>query len=247
MGLFDSVKGAVGTGKKKKSASSGSGHQWKKRPSEIRGYQRAYYLNAENGDYVRVDYSIPERKVRLYIEIESEGGNAYYSVIQNGEVTSEKSVASGRYRGFSEKFSIRADIFSTLPNRDVLKLIGKNYGIGKNSFRNNERKKRLEETRERYFKPEEMYGGGQEGARAGIDLRRLLVNVVDIMVGGGLSAGIFFYFQYSFIAMGIFAAFYGIIISFVDMLFRDRGPSFFKMLLFIVSGIGAYVYGYYLT
>ena len=66
-------------------------HTWKKRPSEIRGYQRTYYITTEDGDYLRLDYSLKEKRVRLYMEIDSEGGNAYYwapeimEAIQNKE------------------------------------------------------------------------------------------------------------------------------------------------------------------
>ena len=72
---------------------------WKKRPSEIRGYQRTYYMNSPDGDYLRVDYNLKEKKVRLYVEVEGEGGNAYYAVITNGKITAERSVSSGRNYG----------------------------------------------------------------------------------------------------------------------------------------------------
>jgi hypothetical protein len=104
-------------------------HAWKKRPSEIRGYQRTFYITSDEGDYLRVDYNLKEKRVRLYIEIDAEGGNAYYSVITNGKVTAERSISTGRSYGFSDKFRERADVFSTLPNNPVLKLINRNYGI----------------------------------------------------------------------------------------------------------------------
>ena len=36
-------------------------HVWKRRPSDIRGYERAMYTTLENGDYIRVDYNTGEK------------------------------------------------------------------------------------------------------------------------------------------------------------------------------------------
>ena len=45
---------------------------WKRRPSEIKGYQKAYYINDSDGSYLRVDYHLKEKKLRLYLEDASE-------------------------------------------------------------------------------------------------------------------------------------------------------------------------------
>ncbi len=223
---------------------------WKRRPSEIRGYHRTLYYNTEDGDYLRVDYNLGEKRVRLYVEIESEGGNAYYAVISNGRITAEKSVSTGRSFGFADKFKDRADAFSTVTNKEVLKLINKNYGIGKttakaktNSGTSAERQKRLQETRERYFKSE--YGDDSDGKRRYRGPQLKLVDLYDLLIGLALSAGLFLFYNYSYIALGVSAAFYGIIIGIVDMFFRDRDPLFMKVLLFLVSGIVFYIYGYF--
>ena len=69
---------------------------WKRRPSEIRGYQKAFYINGTDGSYVRVDYNLKDKKIRLYVEDASEGGIAYYSVISKGNIEVEKNLATGR-------------------------------------------------------------------------------------------------------------------------------------------------------
>ena len=114
---------------------------WKKRPSEIRGYQRTFYINSENGDYLRVDYNLKEKRVRLYMELEEEGGNAYYSVITDGKITAERSVSTGRNFGFTEKFRERSAIYSTIPNNQVLKLVNRNYGIQRGKVQEKEKPK----------------------------------------------------------------------------------------------------------
>jgi hypothetical protein len=232
-------------------------HSWKKRPSEIRGYQRAFYITSEEGDYIRVDYNLKEKRVRLYIEIDAEGGNAYYSVITNGKITAERSVSSGRSYGFSEKFRERAYIFSTLPNNAILKLINRNYGIqrataGADKEKEKERakpvtekEKRLQETKRRYFKREFYDTEGEEAGRRRLFKNIGLIDLVDFMVGLLLSTLVFVYFRYSYVAVGVTAAFFGIIIGFVDIFFRERSPVFAKVLFFLVAGAVSYIYGYF--
>jgi hypothetical protein len=226
-------------------------HSWKKRPSEIRGYQRTYYMNSEDGDYLRVDYNLKDKRVRLYIEIDAEGGNAYYSVITNGKITAERSVSSGRNFAFSDRFRERSDLFSTLPNREVLKLVNRNYGIQRGRIVEKERgksdkEKLIKETKQRYFKPE-YYPEEGEGARRGTAFFTNInfFDVLDVLIGVLLSGIAFLYFRYSYIALGVTSAFFGIIIGFVDMFFRERQPIFAKVILFVLAGAVSYIYGYF--
>jgi len=222
---------------------------WKKRPSEIRGYQRTFYITSEDGDYIRVDYNLKDKRVRLYVEVEEEGGNAYYSVITDGKITAERSVSTGRSFGFSERFRERATIYSTLPNNQVLKLINRNYGIqrGKPVEKEKprtEKEKLLQETKKRYFKPD-FYQNGEEGeaGRKTIFKTLGLVDLVDFMIGLLISVLVFLYFGYSYVAMGVTAAFFGIIIGFVDLFFRGRSPVFTKVIFFLFAGVVLYFYG----
>ena len=223
---------------------------WKRRPSEIRGYHRALYLTTDDGDYLRVDYNLKDKRVRLYVEISSEGGSPYYAVISNGRITSEKSVSTGRSFGFSGKFQERSDIYSTIPNREVIKLINKNYKIGAyqdNRGGNGVRKKQLEETRQRYFKgPNTSYSNSYGGDEVVFFRKPQLVDILDFGIGFLLALSLFILFQYSFIAMGVALAFFGIIIGFIDMFIRGRSPMFFKIIFFIIVGAFSYIYGYFL-
>lgn len=227
---------------------------WKKRPSEIRGYQRTYYMNSPDGDYLRIDYNLKEKKVRLYVEIESEGGNAYYAVITNGKTTAERSVSTGRSFGFTEKFVERSDLFSTMPNREVIKLVGGNYGIqrgGKLTAASKEqpkteKEKLIRETKRRYFKKEYLAEGesGDEQGMRRVFRRLNLYDLIDFVIGVLLAGSAFLFFNYSYLALGATAAFFGIIIGFVDMFFRDRSPVFTKVIFFLVAGAASYIYGY---
>lgn len=232
-----------------------SKYTWKRRPSEIRGYHRTLYLNDDSGDYLRVDYNLKEKRVRLYIELAAEGGNPYYSVISNGKITAERSVSSGRAYGFAEKFSNLAEMFSTIPNRDVLRLINRNYGIrpglAEERYRDREkileeRRKLKEETRRKYFQATKNPYKKKGLADTTFQINAELIDVLDFTIGILLSSVVFFYFRYSFIAGGIISAFFGIIIGFIDMFIRRRGPVLFKVLFFIFIGTSLYIYGYFL-
>jgi hypothetical protein len=222
---------------------------WKRRPSEIRGYHRALYITTDEGDYLRVDYNLKDKRVRLYVEVAREGGSPYYSVISNGRITSEKSVSTGRSFGFAGKFQDRADIFSTIPNREVVKLINKNYKIGvytEGKVSSAKRQRELEETRQRYFKANGLSStAGYADEDVQLFGRLKFVDVLDFFIGFILSAVMFLLFQYSLIAMGVVLAFFGIIIGIVDMFIRGRSPIFIKVILFILLGAFAYIYGYF--
>ncbi len=223
-------------------------NSWKRRPSEIRGYHRTLYLTSDNNDYLRVDYNLKEKLVRLYIEVADEGGNSYYSVIRNGKITAEKSVVSGRSFGFADKFRERAEIFSTIPNREVVKLINSNYNItgpGKKKTPPSEKKKMLEDTRKKYFRPSDKTGKKSTG-NIGLSLNELkFIDLIDVLIGMVISAGIFILLKYDYIALGVVASFYGISIGLIDMAFRGRPPIILKMVLFLFAGVFIYIYGYF--
>lgn len=214
---------------------------------------RTLYMTAENGDYLRVDYNSKEKRVRLYVEVQSEGGSPYYAVIKEGKITIERSVMSGRSSGFSEKFRERSHLFSTITNRDILRIIKGNYGIssekdaGKSQEKADaEHQKRIEETRKRYFVQEDNPYKNGTGLTGTIRGKIRFVDFFDFLAGWGLAVGAFFYFQYSFIALGIVSAIFGLLISLFDMFIRERQPLFIKILFFLLAGFSSYVYGYFL-
>ncbi|MDY6934226.1 MAG: hypothetical protein SVZ03_08395 [Spirochaetota bacterium] len=229
---------------------------WKRRPSEISGYHRTLYVTTEDSDYIRVDYNMKEKRVRLYIEDSDEGGNPYYAVIANGKVVVERNATTGRVVKLYDKFSKRAKVFSTIPNGEVLKLINNNYGIAgsTNEFYNNEwditrreieRKKELERTRRKYFRPEEASRYVNTISEVSKVERRLgLIDLLDFTIGIFLCVSLYMYNR-NIIAVGMLSAVIGIIMGFVDIFYRKRLPFFMKMVFFVIFGIASYIYGYY--
>jgi len=226
---------------------------WKRRPSEIRGYSRTLYTTLNNRDYLRADYNIKEKRVRLYVEIAQEGGSSYFSVIVNGKISVEKSVLSGRTRGVPEKFLERAESFSTIQNKDVLRLINANYDIGKIPIDFTEQKKvehekNLKETKKKYFKTEENPYIKSRQANSNSSKERhsfKFHDLIDFFLGIGGTGAIFYFFNFDYVKAGVFAAFFSIVSSLFDVFIRDRSPIFTKMIFFMVGGALLYIYGYY--
>ena len=222
-------------------------YYWKRRPSEIRGYQRTLYLTDDSGDYIRVDYNLKEKRVRLYIEDAEDGGIPYYSVITAGKITAERNASTGRSFSLNDKFSKRADIFSSIPNKEIIRLINKNYGISENreevQKRLQARKQELEKTRVRYF-GQEGHEAAAEGAARSRQRKIRMVDLIDLFIGLNICLA-FYYFNRTMFATGIIAAFYGILMGLIDIFFRNREPVFTKIIVFVLLGSVLYVYGYY--
>ena len=222
---------------------------WKRRPSEIRGYERAMYMTLGNGDYLRIDYNLGENMVRLYTEIVEEQGTSYFSVIRNGRINVEKS--SGKSTKIADRLKERADDFSTLPNEEVLKLINNNYGISSSNMSDKKSKKEQfeserEEVKRRYFKSEDEDAPSiRTTIYKGISLRRFeLIDFLDIAAGIFIAAVFFFVSQYNLQMTGVVAAVWGIVLGVFDILLRGREPSFLKILFFLLIGTWGYIYSY---
>ncbi len=225
---------------------------WKRRDSEIRGYERAIYTTMDNGDYLRVDYNIGDKRVRIYIEVMSEKGAPYHAVVSNGVVTAERNSA-GRSKRVAENIKDRSPEFSTLPNKEVLQLINGNYGISRGKKSKSEKKSltksEIEETKRKYFKQTESQKVNPYSDAAwdstGIVKKISLVDLVDLLIGIGLSAILFWINQYSFLALGVGAVFWGLLVGFFDLVIRGREPIFMKMFFFLIVGGASYLYGYF--
>lgn len=229
-----------------------AGPSWKRRPSEIRGYQRALYATDDNGNYIRADYNLKEKKIRLYVELTDEGGAAYYAVIQNGDIAAERSVQSGRAGKFSNKFSDLAHVFSTIPNREVLDLINKRYGIvrglAKRSVPDSARGISLDETREKYFKNSDINPYVSESRRERISFVAgfSLVDAVDVGAALLVLGAVLYFSNFNIALVGIIASLAGLLMGILDMFIREKNPVFIKVLLFFFSGVFVYLYGYYI-
>lgn len=216
---------------------------WKRRPSEIRGYQKAYYINDSDGSYIRIDYNLKDKKVRLYMEDSGEGGIAYYSVISNGNIVSEKNLATGRTTSLNHKFSPLAQLVASVPHKDVVSLFGSCYGISESfkELKDAVKRKKLERTREKYFVEEKkapLFGSFSTTKKFS------WIDLIDMIVSVGAFAVIFNvvdgrYWE----ASGAFLALCGVVAGVLDIVVRKREPIFSKILLLLLAGVCSYFYG----
>ena len=221
---------------------------WKRRPSEIRGYERAMYTTLDNGDYIRVDYNTSEKIVRIYTEVQEDKGASYYAVINKGRITVEKN-SNGRTTRVAERISEKSKEFSMLPNKDVLKLINNNYGISNlGSSRKKVKKEQLEVEREeikrKYFQSDDnpYSESGSLGKRRAQKIG--IVDLFDTLTGIVISGLFFFIGQYDLISAGAAAVIWGMLLGVFDILLREREPVFIKIFFFLITGVGMYFYSY---
>ena len=224
---------------------------WKRRPSEIKGFERAMYTTLDNGDYIRVDYNIVDNMARVYVEVNGDKASSYYAIINNGRITLERNNA-GRSSKVAEVLSARSSQFSTIPNKEIIKIINRNYGIIDRDIKSAAEKKTglitRDQVKQRYFRQDQNpYEGGQhrqKGTRtasAGISL----IDLIDFMFGMLLVAGTFIIFNKSFPAAGAVSVFWGLVLGFLDIMIRGREPGFLKIITFLFGGAFVYIYGYF--
>jgi len=219
---------------------------WKTRRSELAGYKKMYYANTESGDYLRADLGSEDGTVRLYLELESDGGAGYISIIKNGKVNVEKSTLSRKMGDFSDKFTAKADLFSTLPDSSILNTIAGNYGIKQKKSA----AETFKETRIRYFKEKNVDnpdGILRRSRSESVRTKVTFIDVIDFVIGLAIAAVAFWAFNYDFVILGIVLAVFGLIVGTIDVFIRMKELVVAKMLFFILMGILSYVYGYFLA
>jgi hypothetical protein len=101
--------------------------KWIKRQSELEGFSGALYCTDSKGEYVRVDYSLKDKKARLTVEDRSE--RRCHSLIIASSIEKEW-VARSAGGSVSSVMKRKAHIFSLIPDLRVLSLIRGCYGIG---------------------------------------------------------------------------------------------------------------------
>ncbi len=224
---------------------------WKRRPSEIKGFERAMYTTLDNGDYIRVDYNMVDSMARVYVEVHGDKTESYYAIINNGRITIERNNA-GRSTKVAEVISERAPQFSSIPNKEILKIINRNYGIIDRDAKPAPDKKggliTREQVKQRYFRQEPNPYQGSSSSKTGaasVSSSISLIDLVDFTFGLILVAGAFIIFNKSAAAAGAVAVFWGLVLGFLDIMIREREPFFLKIIIFLFGGAFIYIYGYF--
>ncbi len=104
---------------------------WKKETPPAKGYTKSYSATTSSGDILQADLNFHDKKVRLTLEIASENGKIYIATIKDGEIIQEKDLSSGRMVPIYSKLAPFQEVFSCLPDPDLLNTLGGLYGISK--------------------------------------------------------------------------------------------------------------------
>lgn len=223
---------------------------WKRRPSEIKGFDRAMYTTLDNGDYIRIDYNIVDNMARVYVEIDGDRTSPYYAIINKGRVTLERNNA-GRSSKVAEIISARASQFSSIPNKEILKIVNRNYGIIDSSEPVPENKAdrgqvTRDQIRKKYFKNDaNPYEQESASVKSSFISGFSFVDLIDFVVGIVLIGAAFFFSQYSLLTVGTVAILWGLVLGFLDIVLRNREPVFTKIIFFLFGGAFVYIYGYF--
>ncbi len=203
-------------------------HKWKKRPSELKGFDSTWYQNHASKDYLRLDYSVPENRVRLYVEIKGQASDSFCVEILNGEIIARSSTNRSRPSEVDHVFMQRMKSFNTIPLKKALAEIKK---VLKLETQKNKKAPAAQPLTEEKF-----------------SLNKLLVqysiaDLFDFILGLILTASAFYFIDMNYTLAGIVSALFGISTGAVDILIRHRKPLFSKILIFLFAGMILYVYG----
>ncbi|MBM9577369.1 hypothetical protein JWG45_09410 [Leptospira sp. 201903070] len=229
---------------------------WKKESPPARGYTKSYSATTPTGDILQADLNFHEKKVRITLEIAGENGRIYIATIKDGTVLQEKDLSSGRMVPIYSKLAPFQEIFSCLPDPDLLSTLGGQYGISKSPLGQTETNiPRPWETSTRYdhifgihhqktfwqriFSREREY---KEPWIVRVK-KRFWSEFQDLLLGACSALGIYYAYT-DFYLLGFSLAVFGLLFGGLDWMLRKRNPLFVKVLLFMSLGSYFYYVGY---
>lgn len=214
---------------------------WKRNKTLPKGFSKSFRSTTNSGDELQVDYNFHENLVRLGLTVSFEKGKNYTTTIKNGTIIRERDVANGINTSLKKKFIPFKEIFSAIPDDDILETIGGVYDIRKaplQKYENEDRefsetksietveiKPSLKTKFQKFYKSLKL---------------RILDDVYDTLLGISLCVAIYLHF-FDMIILGFALGFMGIFFGALDWLFRNRNPMFLKVISFLFSG-GYYFY-----
>ena len=198
------------------------------------------------GDVFVVDYNFHENLVRLSLEPASEKGRTYTTTIKKGTIIRERDVFNATNASLKRKFIPFRDVFSCIPDDDVLTSIGGVYDISKVSLG-----KRAQDAPSQVTVESEFLVGNTgktnfsriadrvKASYAELKLR-FLDDLYDSILGVSVCLAIYLHF-FDYVVLGFSLAFMGILFGGFDWILRNRTPFYLKVMSFLSFG-GYYFY-----
>ncbi len=245
---------------------------WKKQSSSIPGFTRSFIARTPAGDVLEADFNFHERLVRLSVEIADENGKNYAATVQNGSILKEKDVTGGRNYPISRKILPFRDVFSCIPDPDLLEALGGVYEIslyplgqrerrlGRGVYEKVEIPLNSEEDSPYQGKYDAIFGIVRETwfqrwrrTRRKKRLRRepfwhrfwrrFWGETFDFCIGFGLAVLVYNYW-YDYVILGFTVGGFGFLAGGIDWAFRKRDPLLIKVLSFLSIGSYFFYQGY---
>ncbi len=211
-------------------------------------FPELYMLNSPLGDRIKVEVNRLRKQVR--ITADTRLGNNIQSIISNGVIIKEKDLTTNKYLNLDEYFSDLSLEISSLPDNEVLGIIGGNYDIlteflGQVKY---DDRKTTEESHwqllKNYFlrRPRIIYQTLVDYLRS-FFARPSLWDIVDSAALGGLAWSVY-QLNFNLFLTGFVTCLAALTTGVFDWLFRRRDPYIIKILLFMVPGVLAIYLGY---
>ena len=220
---------------------------WKRSKSPARGYFKSYRAVSPIGDVFVVDYNFHENLVRLSLEPASEKGRTYTTTIKKGTIIRERDVFNATNASLKRKFIPFRDVFSCIPDDDVLTSIGGVYDISKVSLGKRTQDDALSpisiESESVVSNTGRTYVGriADRIKASYVELKlRFLDDLYDSILGVSVCLAIYLHF-FDYVVLGFSLAFMGILFGGLDWILRNRTPFYLKVMSFLSFG-GYYFY-----
>jgi hypothetical protein len=215
--------------------------KWKRNKTLPKGFSKSFRQTTPSGDELQVDYNFHENLVRLSLSVSLEKGRNYITTIKNGTIIRERDVSNGMNSSLKKKFLPFREIFSSIPDNDILETIGGVYEIEKQELQKYESDREIEVTNN--SKEEKLTKIHFKDKLKSFyrNLRiRILDDLYDTLLGISLCVAIYLHF-FDMVLLGFSLGFMGLFFGTLDWTLRSRNPMLLKVLSFLFSG-GYYFY-----
>ncbi|MCS6984255.1 MAG: hypothetical protein NZM25_03880 [Leptospiraceae bacterium] len=226
-------------------------YQWGYLKEPNKDYSESYHLRTIQGDTLRVEVNRPAGLVR--ITLTTYDGQRFQSTMSHGVILREMNLSQNLPQDLEEIFSRYRFELSSLPDNQVLRLIGGNYGV-LSQFLGKRRDvyeilpsgpvtwqewlKSLKEKFRGYIKEKLRL------ARALFFYPPQTSDVWDALLLT-LAGGYAYQINYSYLDGGFFLAAASLLNGLVDYFLKKRSPYLPKVILFFLAGFGAIAWGWY--
>ncbi|MBP9885342.1 MAG: hypothetical protein KBF93_03535 [Leptospiraceae bacterium] len=222
---------------------------WKRSKSPARGYFKSYRAVSPSGDVFLVDYNFHENLVRLSLEPASEKARVYTTTIKKGTIIRERDVFNSVNTSLKRKFYPFKEIYSCIPDDDVLGSIGGVYDISRVSLGKRQQDAgtlSLAASQDQEIgntlKKTSAFGKLIDGIRSSyFDFKiRFLDDLYDSILGVSVCVAIYLHF-FDYVVLGFSLALMGVLFGAFDWILRNRTPLYLKVMSFLSFG-GYYFY-----